>query len=71
MFENCELWAVVISIEGHYSVWPADKDIPLGWKKEGKEGKKEECLNHIKEVWVDMRPNSLRKTMDEKNSEVA
>jgi len=31
----------------------------------GKSGNKDECLAHIKEVWTDMRPLSLRKRMEE------
>jgi MbtH protein len=69
MFEHCESWKVVISIEDQYSVWPTFKDIPAGWQDVGKTGTKEECLNYIKEVWVDMRPRSLRNLMDKKNTE--
>lgn len=66
MFEYCESWRVVINTEDQYSIWPTFKDIPLGWRSEGKEGTKEECLAHIKEVWVDMRPKSLKDLMDKK-----
>jgi MbtH protein len=66
MFEHCESWKVVISLEDQYSIWPTSKSIPRGWSEAGKEGTKEECLNYIKEVWVDMRPRSLRKLMEEK-----
>ncbi len=69
MFEHCKLWKVVISLEDQYSVWPVSKEIPSGWKDAGKEGEKEECLNYIKEVWVDMRPRSLRELMDTKKAE--
>ena len=31
----------------------------------GVAGTKEECLAHVKEVWTDMRPLSLRKKMEE------
>ena len=66
MFEHCESWSVVINIEDQYSIWPISKAIPPGWSEVGKEGTKEECLSYIKEVWVDMRPRSLKKLMDEK-----
>lgn len=56
---------VVVNHEEQYSIWPADRELPLGWKKEGKEGTKKECLDHIEEVWTDMRPLSLRKKMEE------
>lgn len=69
MFEHCESWTVVISLEDQYSIWPTSKAIPPGWSEVGKTGTKEECLNHIKEVWIDMRPRSLCELMDKKKSE--
>jgi MbtH protein len=53
-------YKVVVNHEEQYSIWPVDKDNPLGWKDAGKSGTKEECLAHIKEVWTDMRPLSIR-----------
>ena len=57
------LYDVVINDEEQYSIWPVGKEIPLGWRQEGKQGSRESCLEHIKEVWTDMRPLSLRKQM--------
>lgn len=71
MFEHCETWKVVINLEDQYSIWPDFKSIPSGWREEGKVGTKEECLNHIKEVWIDMRPRSLRGLMEKNESKVA
>jgi MbtH protein len=51
--------------EEQYSIWPADRDIPAGWRKAGKQAKKADCLAYINEVWTDMRPLSLRKKMSE------
>src|SRR5262249_557709 len=48
-----------------YSIWPADRENPLGWNDVGKSGLKQECLDYIEEVWTDMRPLSLRKQMEE------
>lgn len=56
---------VVVNHEEQYSIWPAERDNPLGWRDGGKSGTREECLAHIKEVWTDMRPLSLRKKMAE------
>lgn len=56
---------VVVNHEEQYSIWPADREIPAGWRKAGKSGKKAECLQYIEEVWTDMRPLSLRKQMEE------
>lgn len=54
------LYKVVVNHEGQYSIWPVEKENPLGWKDAGKSGPKAECLAYIKGVWTDMRPLSLR-----------
>jgi MbtH protein len=59
------VYTVVVNHEDQYSIWPADKTIPAGWRSAGKTGLKEDCLAYVKEVWTDMRPLSLRKKMDE------
>jgi MbtH protein len=55
---------VVVNHEEQYSIWPIDRELPLGWTAVGKPGLKAECLDYIKEVWTDMRPLSLRKHME-------
>jgi len=62
--EDTRTYEVVVNHEEQYSIWPADKEPPLGWKKVGKSGLKDACLEYIKEVWTDMRPLSLRKQME-------
>lgn len=59
--EDTRDYAVVVNDEEQYSIWLADREVPAGWRREGKIGKKAECLAHISEVWTDMRPLSLRK----------
>jgi MbtH protein len=56
-------YKVVINHEEQYSIWPEAKQNAPGWTDEGTVGTKEECLAHIEEVWVDMRPRSLREQM--------
>ncbi len=63
--EDTTVYKVVLNHEEQYSIWPADRENALGWKDEGTVGTKEECLTHIKEIWTDMRPLSLRKKMEE------
>jgi MbtH protein len=63
--EDTTVYNVVVNHEEQYSIWPVDREIPLGWRAVGKSGPKAECLEHIKEVWTDMRPLSLRKKMEE------
>ncbi len=58
-------YRVVINHEEQYSIWPQDRAIPAGWNDAGKSGVKQDCLNHIREVWTDMRPLSLRKDVGE------
>ena len=58
-----QIYRVVVNHEEQYSIWPEAKDIPLGWCPVGPAGTKDECLAHIKDVWTDMRPASLRQRM--------
>ncbi|MFE0652446.1 MbtH family protein [Streptomyces sp. NPDC059534] len=58
-------YAVVVNHEEQYSIWPEGRDLPLGWRAEGTTGAKEQCLQRIEEVWVDMRPLSLRIHMEQ------
>jgi len=61
--EDTTIYKVVINHEEQYSIWPADREPPLGWQAVGKQGLKAECLAYIKDVWTDMRPLSLRQQM--------
>jgi uncharacterized protein YbdZ (MbtH family) len=63
--EDTTTYKVVMNHEEQYSLWPADQDTPIGWQEMGKSGSKSECLAYIQEVWIDMRPLSLRKQMEE------
>ena len=63
-------YKVVLNHEEQYSIWPVDRENPLGWRDAGKSGTKAECLEYIKEVWTDMRPLSLRKKMEEAEAKV-
>ena len=55
---------VVISDEGRYSIWLSYKSLPWGWRNSGFTGNRQACLDHINLVWTDMRPLSLRRSMD-------
>ena len=69
--EDDTIYKVVVNHEEQYSIWPAHRDLPNGWRDEGTSGPKAECLAHIKEVWTDMRPLSLRKHMEKMAAENA
>jgi MbtH protein len=62
--EDNTTYRVVVNHEEQYSIWPADREIPNGWKDAGKSGPKADCLAYVEQVWTDMRPLSLRKKME-------
>jgi MbtH protein len=66
--EDNRSYVVVMNDEEQYSIWLADLGIPEGWRIAGRTGLKSECLAEIEQVWVDMRPLSLRKMMEEASS---
>jgi MbtH protein len=63
--EDLRTYRAVVNHEEQYSIWLADQPLPPGWNDAGKTGSKADCLAHIKEVWTDMRPLSLRKQMSQ------
>ncbi len=63
--EDLTTYKVVVNHEEQYSIWPVDRENPLGWEDQGPSGPKAECLAYISKVWTDMRPLSLRKHMED------
>jgi len=61
--EDDRTYQAVVNQEEQYSIWPAGRELPLGWQLAGKTGTRLEVLAWIEEVWTDMRPLSLRKKM--------
>jgi MbtH protein len=57
-------YLVVVNYEGQYSLWPTFLVLPQGWTAVGPTGGREECLDWIEAHWTDMRPISLRSTVD-------
>jgi MbtH protein len=60
---------VVLNDEDQYSIWPAGRPIPAGWRPEGFAGTREACLVHIDAAWTDMRPRSVREAMRTRSQE--
>ena len=58
--DDTTVYKVVVNHEEQYSIWPADRETPVGWRDAGKSGTRQACLDYIQEVWTDMRPLSLR-----------
>ncbi len=63
------IYTVLVNDEEQYSIWPTDRAAPLGWRAVGKEGTREHCCRYVDEIWTDMRPLSLRKTMEHASAE--
>ena len=62
--EKSTRYIVLKNDEDQYSLWLKQKAIPAGWVAVGMEGTREECSSYVDEVWLDMRPRSLREKMD-------
>lgn len=60
-------YVVLINDEEQYSLWPAARAVPAGWREVGPRGPKDVCLAYIGEVWTDMRPKSLRDAMAQRD----
>ena len=59
-----DLFIALINEEEQYSIWPAKKEVPAGWKALKFSGSKAEVSAYIDEHWTDMRPASLKRQMD-------
>jgi MbtH protein len=54
--DDGRVYAVIANRDDEYSIWPADRRLPLRWEKTGFEGTKQECLEKIGELWPDNTP---------------
>ena len=61
--EDKTAFCVVVNDEEQYSIWPADKAVPAGWRSVGTAGSRADCLEHVKQVWSDMRPLGVRRSV--------
>ncbi|KOV93028.1 MULTISPECIES: MbtH family protein [unclassified Streptomyces] len=57
-------YVVVVNDEEQYSIWPAGRLVPAGWRAVGRAATKDACLADIETRWTDMRPLSLRRAME-------
>lgn len=60
---NNRRYLVLMNDEEQYSLWPAGKTVPPGWRAVAPEGTEQECLDYVDRTWTDMRPASLRRAM--------
>lgn len=67
-FDDDVLYIIILDqdLEAEYCLWPEGKAIPRGWKSVGRSGSKQECINHLRQIWPDMRPLAVHAEMAEK-----
>lgn len=53
-------YLVLVNDEDQHSLWPADLDVPDGWRVALPASGRQECLDFVDTHWTDMRPASLR-----------
>jgi MbtH protein len=53
-------YQVVVNDEEQFSIWDANREPPDGWRADGFTGGRQPCLDHIAQVWTDLRPLSVR-----------
>ena len=58
--EDTTQYRVVVNHEEQYSIWPAARQTPNGWREVDKAGTRSECLAYIGQVWTDITPLSVR-----------
>jgi MbtH protein len=58
-------FTVLINEEGQYSLWPTFLTVPAGWSAVHEPARRQVCLDHINQVWTDMRPRSLIEQMNQ------
>ena len=59
-FDENQIFRVIFNREEHLTIWPIDRDLPLGWQAEGTTGTRQEVLDYIDTIWIPMLPSSLR-----------
>lgn len=54
-------FVVLVNDEQQYSIWPADRAVPLGWTAVGTPGPRDQCFAHIQRVWSNVTPLGPRR----------
>jgi MbtH protein len=62
IWDDDTTFTVVVNDEEQYSIWPASRALPPGWRDAGHAGARDACLAWIERTWTDMRPLSLRRS---------
>ncbi len=46
-------YQVLVNHEEQFSIWPVDRELPLGWSSAGFEGDRAACLDYIEKQMDD------------------
>ena len=68
--EQTPTFKVVVNHEEQYSLYPAERRVPIGWRAVGKVAEEEECLRYIEEIWINNRPPDVRERVQALREEV-
>jgi uncharacterized protein YbdZ (MbtH family) len=52
-------YLVLVNDENQHSLWPADIDVPAGWRTAAGPDSRAGCLAYVQANWTDLRPASL------------
>jgi MbtH protein len=55
---------VLVNDEEQHSLWPTFVDVAAGWRVVFGASTRNDCLAYIEEAWADVRPRSLRESVD-------
>lgn len=58
------LFYVLVNDEEQHSLWPSFVDVPAGWRIAFGAASRAEALDYVEQNWADIRPRSLRQTVD-------
>jgi MbtH protein len=50
---------VLVNDAGQYSLWPAFRQPPAGWRPAAASGARQTCLDWVEANWTDIGPESL------------
>ncbi len=58
-------YIIILDQDGgtEYCLWPEGKATPRGWQSVGYAGSKQACINHLQQIWPDMRPLPVHREM--------
>lgn len=52
-------YTACVNGDNQYSIWPVDRDMPIGWTAIGDPGTEEECRQFLRDTMTDMRPHQF------------